>query len=253
MISAGHHTMLKRTVKYPWDYRVAYFQVATTYPLFDCGVFTDYNENLINDTDATSQYNNTLVNGFSSSIIASFPNAFSTDQKICGNYCSFVCYPYSGRWNIGSFNSWIQTQPTASQVSNLVRTNTVYKVSTTPVGNRVARYTITDGSSSFSMDETLSASRRISMATTMPYPILLYNESGSYQVRNVSVGTRFYESTIYFDCPGNLETHLRFVPCVKDGVQYICEMSTSRLIPNTMSGTVISGPQVPDDYCGLIT
>lgn len=245
MINAGHHTMLNRTVKYPWDYRVKYFQVATVYPLFECGPLTRYNENWLSaDTTTDSPFQVELLNNLNGWVYFSFPNPTSQDQKVAGNYGNFTVYPYSNRYNFGLINGW-RTNPTTAQVSSMSATNTLTKGFIYSDGSNTVRYGVAQGSNSWSTTCSTVGTR---FRVDRWYPILLYDENGEYQVMRVSVGTRFYESGFDFNMAGENECHVRFVPCMKDGIPYICEMNSGTMIPNTMSGTVTAGPQVPDDY-----
>lgn len=245
MITAGHHTMMNNTVKYPWDYRVEYFQVATTYSLFECGPLKRYNENWTDelDLDANSTLQSGIRNNIKGWIVFSFPNPATQDQKNCGGTGTFCCYPYSGRYNIGGWYSWF-TAPSVSDVASLIATNTKTMGFLESIGSDVVRYGVRQGSAEWSGTYNVSSKR---FRTAWNYPVLLYDENG-YQVRNVSIGTRFYESGFDFNIPGNLEMHVRFVPCMKDNTPFICEMNSGTMIPNSMSGTVTPGPQVPDDY-----
>lgn len=249
MTSAGHHTMLNKKEKYPWDYRVEYFQVATTYPLFQCGPLNRYNSNLPSETpDADSSFQNEIRNNLKAWIVFSFPNALSSDQKICGSYRDFTAYPYQSRYNFGAFNSWV-TQPSSSDVASMSSTNTKTFAYLESSGNDIVQYGIEQAPNSWHTNYDASGKK---FFIDKVYPIFLFGAGSTsdpqYEVRNVSVGTRFYESGFDFNLSGSLETHLRFVPCMKDNTPYICEMYSKTLIPNSMSGTVSAGPKVADNY-----
>lgn len=243
---AGHQTMLRRTVKYPWDYRVEYFEVASLYPLFECGPLWNYNEAWkAEDTSLGSDFQRELMANFNAWLVFSFPNAASTDQKVAGNYGNFTVYPYSSRYNIGGFNGWL-TQPSTSAVSQIINTNTKTNAFAYTDGNDV-RYGVSQGDVSWSALLSSAPANYRRFRVDRLYPVFLFDEGG-YQVRNVSIGTRFYESGFDIGMSGDNECHIRFVPCMLDGEPYICEMYSGTLIPNSMSGTVTPGPQVADDY-----
>lgn len=235
--------------KMPFDYRVQYFEVATTYPCFECGPFTQYNPTWTLDPNYNIQgspFQIELLNNFYWECIFTFPNSLATDQKICGNNNTFCVYPYSNRYNIGGFSSWL-TNPTTAQAASVSSTNTLTKASAKSIGNNTLQGTIIQGSNTIQWN-ILESSNNKFFNLTRPNPILLYAESESYQVMRVYVGTRFYENQIYFNMSGANKAQLRFVPCIKNNQPYICEMNTKTMIPNSMSGTVIAGPEVPNNY-----
>lgn len=245
-ISAGHQTMLKTRVKYPWDYRVEYFQVASLYPRFEVGPLNRYNENwtseLILDANSTLQigiHNN--INGW---VVFSFPNAVSQDQKNCGNVSTFCVYPYSNRYNFG-YTTWV-TQPTAAQVASITSTNTITRGFIENDGTNTVKYGVAQGTNSWQYNGYSTTGKRF--RADLPFPIMMYAEGSSYQQSNVSIGTRFYECGFDFNIPSNLEMHVRFVPCVLNDTPYICEMYSKTMIPNSLNGTVTVGPKVKDDY-----
>lgn len=249
-VSAGHQTMLKTRVKYPWDYRVEYFEVATTYPLFECGPLMQYNENWIEADvkDATSSLQAGIRNGMKFWCLASFPNAMSTDQKICGSPLVVVMYPYSNRFNFGGFNAWF-SYGTSSDYS-FWQKNTLTRLFLESTGSDTIKYGVAQGSQSWQNTNYSISGKRL--CAERVFPIFLFGSglpsNPGYEIRNVSVGTRFYECGFDFNISGNLETHIRFVPCMFENAPYICEMYSGMMIPNTMSGTVTPGPQVADDY-----
>ena len=247
MILAGKHTMLNRTVKYPWDYRVEYLQVSTAGAYFDAGQWQRFNTNWPESRPAAdSALMSGIRNGINAWLVYTFPNAKSTDQKICGNYGTFVAYPYSGRMNFGLFNSW-GTAPTNANV-DFVATNTKTFVFCKSVGSDQVQYGVKQGSGSWT-----SASWGDSTKTFnyhQHFLIFGYTEGsgGNPQTNQVYAGTRFYECGFDFDIQGGLELHLRFVPCVLDGTFYICEMNTGTMIQSAGSGSFTAGPKVADDY-----
>lgn len=249
VISAGHHTMLKKTVKYPWDYRVEYFQMnQDKNVLFECGPLSNYAPNWPSEDilNASSSLQDGIRNNFGWSVVFSFPKSLSTDQKNVGGPNTFCVYPYSNRWNIGGFAQWL-TNPTTSQSSGISSVNTKTRVSAVSTGNNMVAVTIQQiGGSSVTVSSDLTG-KRFNAEKYMP--VLNYYSSwdGGY-ISTVYKDTRFYECRFDFGLPGNLETHVRFVPCILGGVPYVCEMYSGTMISNSQSGTVTAGPQVSDDY-----
>lgn len=88
-----------------------YFEVASLYPLFNCGELLSYNSNWQLDTDPSSQFNRQIIDNIKCWSVSSFPNPATQDQKNCGTPQSFTAYFISGRWNFGGFGSWL-TLPT---------------------------------------------------------------------------------------------------------------------------------------------
>ena len=246
MIAGRHSMMASKTPAYPWDYRVEYFQVATTYPCFECGPLSQYQPSwsVEEAKDASSQLAVELRNNFLGWAVFSFPQSLSTDQKIFGNGSVFTIYPYSRRYNAGCFQNWCTSSyPSFSSVSSI---NTKTRVSLWSSGSNIITYRVAQGNTNVDWNETLASTRKVSIWSV--FPICLYAEWSSYQISRVYVGTRIYEVGIDITPPSFDALHVRFVPCMKDGRPYICELNSGKMIPNSMSGTVTPGPQVADNF-----
>lgn len=245
MISAGHHSLLSRTVKYPWDYRVEYFQVATPGLYFEAGQWQRFGNWPETVPDASSDLQSGIRNGIHGWQVFAFPNAKSTDQKIVGNYGIFVAYPYSGRMNCGGFSTWM-SYPDSSAAA-FIETNTKTIATIDALGSSQIQLGFRQGTGSWT--GTWDASGR-GIVYNNHYFIFGYSEgpNGNVQTNQIYAGTKFYETGFDFDIRSGLELHLRFVPCMLGGVPYICEMNTKTMIQSSGSGSITAGPQVSDDY-----
>lgn len=249
MISALHHTMANQN-NFPWDYRVEYFEILETPLVFNCGFIYDYKPEWRDEEDYQSKesvFQASLWRGFSSYGIFSFPRPLSTDQKTFGGPGIFCVYPFRGGYNVGGFGAWLK--PGASWDTSLLPSeiNTPTRYDFRAKDEYYADVSVRQGDV---LCRAETSSPRNFFPDNTPFPILAYDEGG-IRPSNAYVGTRFYEVTMNFDMSGSKGLKLRFVPCMKDGGPYICEMYSKTLIQNSESGSVIVGPKVSNNYVSL--
>ena len=263
----GLRGSVRSGASYPWDYRVEYLQIASLYPLYECGPLCIYNSKWPGQTqtpqknfpadmpDTFSDFPKAARDNLYAWQVYSFPNAISstTDEKTASGLSTICCYPYNSKYNMGMYTNWNSCYPSPSDMAKLGSVNTRTMVWVESVGTDTVEFGISQGSHILTSGDMSiapqSGTQKRRIGSHRSIPVISYEEGGSLQTgRNVYVGTRFYEFGFDLNIPNGYDLHTRWVPCVKDNTPAICEVNSGRMIFNSGSGSVTCGPEVPNDF-----
>ena len=238
MISAAHHTMLNKTVKYPWDYRVAYFERVSGRAYFDSSTIMDLNPAIQNTTECRQE----IMQHFRHEFVVSTPNVNPSARL---NYCNSVqmgglCranssgYPYT----FAGINKWLSNAdiPTSSFPFKINKPLRVVFAT-----NRVELHCPEDALSF------VATADHGNIPVNLPIcRALAWNENNTSTI-DAPVGTRFYYDC--FECTHPTYSCKSFVvPCMKDGNPYLCDMVSLQMYEKQGTGTISIGPSVKDNY-----
>ena len=238
MTSAGHHTMLTYRIRYPWDYRVAYFELRSGTAYFENQTIMELNPRVENTTDCRAQ----IMQYFKREIVVSTPNVTPGARLNyhgsvqMGGFCrdngSGYLYEFAG------INTWLSNNKAPNDQFPFI----VDKPILVGYSTNKAEMHCTYNNKHY---EVTAAHSNI----PVNWPVcraLAWNENGQSTIA-APTGTRFYRDS--FECTHPLyKCSTSVVPCVKDGVPYICDMVSMAMFPKQGSGTIALGPAVDDDY-----
>lgn len=241
MISAGHHTMLNRTVKYPWDYRVEYIDC----PNHDAWMYLEFPVADEGDEELES-----VVIGTSLT---------SSDRKMFGTPSSFCISIINGTWRPSGFNGW--DSAVSLSANPIVRyelgTTSGAKLFNASTGVQLSGhsmwpyYTTRQPGAFYSPTSSSLNDWRDGQMRWHRRPFGRECDNGTWTTQGVigSENTTFGAHRIYdyYRILNGEQTH-HIIPCVMGGVAGFYD-EIGQTFYGSLSATAFTpGPQVADDY-----
>ncbi len=232
MISAAHHTMLHHAAKFPWDYRVEYFEIASGTPRFLIPMLPYFNANINNDNRGIVSQSLRTIN------IASCPSSGITgDVKICGGLYRCGIARNNSKWRPVGFTSW-PTQPTDTEFPFLADAPVKYE-------QWYTGYTFSCSANGKTVTKSISQGNvQINRSSAACGWVEGANDSS---FGRPPPGVRWYrESAVCTDSTCGFSYD--FVPCVLNGAPAIYDIINGITVTQSGSGQIILGPQCNDDF-----
>lgn len=198
----------------------------------------EWNSNIIDNVATRAALKNSLEFG---KIIISCPaSAESGDRKIAGSSNVIGAARYQNKWRPAGLGGTWPTQPTTTQVPFVANTPVLFEWT-------VNSCSVSIPSLGYSYSTNYTPGNIFVSGNTARFGVCHWTGDNSPAVL---AGTRFYNAAISFSHP-TYGFAWDFVPCIKDGIPYICDRISKMLIPQTGSGTITVGPKVPDNYSAI--